>query len=512
MDSLRAVAEHLEKALAAANASDLVDFVRRSVESGSQFTIAVARCLDAPPEVTSWLRTQVAPAEVWDVTADITGAELWLADRVVIAFSGTSLPSARLLRELAGGPHLRPTSTVAVLSCGVELAESEEDLNVIEGAARRWMLPPSDSPNETSLNCLWASQPVAVASIADRVEADCQQLMTWLKTPLTAEETDELQRRRLLMAVEWVEARSPAPVQEDSSKDFHRAQSALAELRAQALVRLRSDGDALENGIRVATDGMEHDLKANLPQFMARHAAQLANSNRADELLAAYCREAVERWAAQPRAALRQWDRTLAELDELVRSCPAWEFIRQVTGRNEYPEQIASILAAAHPELRPPVASPLPERPAPSSTTATSEAIAVALVGAMIGAGACAAVGLSAGFAAVGAAFGGAVGASIRRHQRHDRRRAQIESSLQASIAEIARLVRKDLNSMVALCLGKLRGEIITALDEAAAALDEHRSSIVARGQDATSGTESLASVRQQLNQWNRDSITSPSD
>lgn len=447
------------------------------MESRPQRPWALFRCLDVPEDLGRCLGEATGQREFVDVSAAPGGLDMWLAERVIVAFPSGGIPTANLTRELAMGPHARPPVTVALLLTDAERIESDEDLDQIQSTARRWLQPSLASDSVTSEPLateafLWPQNAITNAAISMRAQDDLTRLSQWLANPLDPTTRQDLDRRRVLYAIELASSECQAEPSASSlvdGKAVYEARCKLIELRDQMFARLRMDGDALEAAIRVVIETLECDLYAGLPLFVENHAHELKAGRRAADLFDTYCHEVIQHWGDQPHSAATQWDRVLADLAGQARRCGAWDLVNQALARPEYPERLLVLLERSHVALHSPDTQRLDELPHASAHTILVATVA----GALLGAGAGALVGLGAAVVLGGAGVGGAMGATIRRRVQQSELLHEFEASAGETIGRIVQTFRAKLTDFVDQRIQQLQNGLNDALSDAQTALDE---------------------------------------
>lgn len=463
------------------------DFTAALLADSQDSAVAVVRMLDADADaLEGWLKVTGQPATTVKRASSATAAEVELAERLLVLFPCGGLPSSKDVADLRAGPLGRPAGATAIVLTNAERIQSAEDLRVVEATARRWLLPATEDgvapPGDLSSSAafLWSVEPIADAALAARVARDMSTLRAWISSPWASSALPEsLDRHRVLAAVQMahqeLEEResegSTAVELQTKTATVYRAHAELAELRDRVLARLRSDGQAVEAGIRAASDGLEVDLLAGLTPFVDAHLSDFADSHRAGQLLDEYCRDVLARWRGQPRSAAEHWQRSLADVEWQVKSFPAWTLINEGLQTKAYPERLVAVLARAALEF-PPVGVQQSE-PAVETNAGGGRGVGTALVAGLLGAGAGVLTGLGAPAVIAGLGVGALAGSWYGRNLDRTDRRRLVEDAARQELARLARHARATFTELVDRRSHELRHDLSGQFGEAAAALDQ---------------------------------------
>lgn len=481
-------------------------FAGKLLDSTAPPTLALIQLPQSDPELGPWLRRAAPRYELVDASTHPAGPDNWLADRVVVAFPCGGLPSASTLSDLANGPRARPQGSTLVALTGAEQIQSVEDLRLVEATAKRWLLPAEESGQPvgeiaSAGGYLWTVTAISDPGRSDRVQRDLALMTRALNAALPAEVAAELDWRRVDFALNIAESEATRNIAPDVVEPRHRVyriQNELSELRERVFTRVRSDTEALEAAIRVACDGLEHDLLAGLPRLIDSNPRALESSAAANDIFDRYCRDVLRTWEAQPHSAAVQWERAVGELKWLIESCDVWKMLASATGGDAFPERILTSLKNCGVLLHAPTTVPSPNSPRHGISSHSLVGTFATLI---VGAGAGVLTGLGAPAIVAGAGLGWFVVDRFRRYSdAADLRREAIEAARQ-EISRAAKAARSDMSDIVAERTHQLRRELADSFAEAQQAADQVLQASSNQISQAAASREQLLKLRSRLQQ-----------
>lgn len=411
-----------------------------------------------------------------DATEESGGAAFWLADHVVTAFPCGAMATANVLEAMAAGAFQRPPETTTLLLTSAEQITSVEDLQLVEAAAHRWLLPvDSSADGEASIassgGFLWSHSQKQSPKYGKRIEGDKRSFIDRLKNTMPADVLHSLNTKRLAFAISL--ARKELVTNSDttghSANEILHQLTELETLSDRVRKRIRLDIDLLESGVRVAINGLAQDLNAEFPRFVNDQNEALSDTLKRDAAIESFFENVCDRWLTQPQNVFRQWSKSLDELAQLIQSTDAWEKVNRLNNSVDFPAQILNHL----PNNRAEFASPQTKiKPTGESHSNSLAGILTGLAAGALGAS----LGIVSGYGAVAIAAGagaGILGDSLRRRY-SDRasRQAAMAQVVQQEIARIVKETRTNLMSDVTQRTNDLRGNVADGFNTAVSILD----------------------------------------
>lgn len=515
--SLRAIAVDLAELADQRNAPAAACLARRVVEGPRSPANALLVLLDADASgLAAWIEKTLPGAALTTVRDNSTQAalELWRADKVVIAFPCGGLPTSDTLVALANGPLQRQPMSAVVVLIGAEAIESADDLALVESTTRRWLLAPNadgDPPRDVHAAgaYLWSRRTDTESAFSPLLARDRDALVRWLRTPLSSETLQQLDRARLHFALALLEdarhdSAEAKSIEKLDRRTVYRLQDDLANLKSRVLARLRSDSEQLEMAVQQAVEDLERMLFDGLGAVVeevsgTRHRPETAIPQR----IGHYCDDCVRAWLGGQQRLADQWRQALASLKGLLGQ-QDWASIAAATGTSDYPERLLTVLSERSGndwmmDNVPRETGPIEEAALlPASSHPLRWSLATLGTG-MLGVAAAAASGCGVlGMAVVGAATSTAAAGYQWRASRGDLR-AEADLYGRQVIGDLVARIRRQAPNGISDLAGELRLQLVAEFDRLQELLDG-----LLRSQAPSSESEREDTVRDIRDRLNR--------
>lgn len=297
------------------------------------------------------LRLQKMP--ITELAADPMQAAI--SERVAILQECGKMLSSETVETIAQTCFSRPHGSYVIVMRGAEQIETAEDLELVERAVFRLLVPePKSEWNHQNLRqfgCYLWSDAAPAEFLAERLRADREALADWLRRP--AHYGQELEIQQAITVLELAETEIPekpdAPQEESllSAKHIYQTLDDLNDMRRRFFARLDAEAPSIERQLTASLLTLEQNLLAGvrahlqlrLPQFdPSREEAKLKS------IVAEYISVAAQKWQQEAKyTLLSRTDTIQADTDAILRGMD-WRVINALANQQgtaqDYPEAL----------------------------------------------------------------------------------------------------------------------------------------------------------------------------
>jgi hypothetical protein len=301
------------------------------------------------------------------------------ANKIAAVFECGRMLAADEVEGIANAFFCRPASSYAIVFAGAEQIMSAEDLELIERAIWRLLVPEPktdwNGQNLADYRCyLWSNLEVE-DFLRARVERDKTELAAWFGNPIQQDE--ELARYQILSIINLAEAhiQTSDSTTKDSAHEARKlrnTQQLLTDVRQQLMRRLDTDASSIERQLVTSLQTLEHELKQGFLPYLQKQLPGIRiyslKETEFRRYLHAYVSEEVARWEKKIRVELvARAEERIFDTAILFRGMD-WKLVNDIASRHGNTQQYPNALLDQFANLKEII---MPQIPFAASTGST---------------------------------------------------------------------------------------------------------------------------------------------